>query len=94
MDMEFMEMYGFCRDGIGGEKKTIRDGVFNEQTGKIEDQVIISGSTLEYMRDNRVWARLRVSYSLLRWTRKRMRQQWTLRRWWRKKKKDGRRREQ
>ena len=52
VDMEFMEMPGFCRDGIGVERKTIRDGVFNEQTGKIEDQSIISGSTLEYMRDN------------------------------------------
>ena len=30
----------------------IRDGVFNEQTGKLEDQVFMSGSTLEYMREN------------------------------------------
>ena len=52
VDMEFMEMSGFCRDGIGGEKSTIRDGVFNEQTGKLEDQVFMSGSTLEYMREN------------------------------------------
>ena len=29
VDMEFMEMSWFCRDGIGGEKSTIRDGVFN-----------------------------------------------------------------
>ena len=29
----------------------IRDGVFNEQTGKLEDQLIMSGSTLEFMRD-------------------------------------------
>ena len=49
VDMEFIEMSGFCRYGVGGEKKTIRDDVFNEQTGKIEDQVIMSGSTLEYM---------------------------------------------
>ena len=30
----------------------IRDGVFNEQTGKFEDQSIMSGSTLKFMRDN------------------------------------------
>ena len=42
-----MEMSGFCWDGIGVEKSTIRDGVFNEQTGKLEDQVFMSGSTLE-----------------------------------------------
>ena len=36
VDMEFMEMSGFCRDGIGVERRTIRDGVFNEQTGKLE----------------------------------------------------------
>ena len=52
VDMEFTEMSEFCRDGIGGENKTIRDGMFNEQTGNIEDQSIMSGSTLEYMRDN------------------------------------------
>ena len=52
VDMEFMEMSGFWRDCIGGEKKMIRDGVFNEQTVKIEDQMIISGSTLEYVRYN------------------------------------------
>ena len=52
VDMEFMEMSGFCREGVGAERRTIRDGVFNEQTGKLEDQSIISGSTLEYMRDN------------------------------------------
>ena len=28
------------------------DGVFNEQTWKLEDQVFMSGSTLEYMREN------------------------------------------
>ena len=37
---------------IGAEKKIIRDGVFNEQTVKLEDQMIMSGSTLEYMREN------------------------------------------
>ena len=52
VEMEFMEMSGFCRDDIGGERRMIRDGVFNEQTGKLEDQSIMSGSTLEYMRDN------------------------------------------
>ena len=40
VDMEFMEMSGFCRDGIGGEKSTIRDGVFNEQTGKLEHKCL------------------------------------------------------
>ena len=35
VDMEFMEMSGFCREGIGGERRMIRDGVFNEQTGKL-----------------------------------------------------------
>ena len=29
VDMEFMEVSGFCRDDIGGEKKMIWDGVFN-----------------------------------------------------------------
>ena len=38
VDMEFMEMSGFCRDGIGGERRTIRNGVFNEQMRKLEDQ--------------------------------------------------------
>ena len=52
VDMEFMEMSGFCRDGMGAEKKIIRVGVFNERTGKFEDQLIMSGSTLEYMREN------------------------------------------
>ena len=69
VDMEFMEMSGFCRDGIGGEKSTIRDGVFNEQTGvvvplltgKLEDQVFMSGSTLEYMREN--WGGRHAEYS-------------------------------
>ena len=32
VDMEFMEMSGFCRDSIGGDSRTILDGVFNEQT--------------------------------------------------------------
>ena len=52
VDMEFLEMSGVCRDGIGWEKSTIRDGVFNEQTGKLDDKVIMSGSTLECMREN------------------------------------------
>ena len=39
----------------------IRDGVFNEQTLKLEDQLIISGSTLEYMRDN--WGGREAEYS-------------------------------
>ena len=52
VDMEFMEMSGFCRGGMGAEKMMIRDGVFNERTGKLEDQLIMSGSTLEYMREN------------------------------------------
>ena len=52
MDMEFMEMSGFFWDGIGGERRMIRDGVFNEQTWKLEDKSIMSRSTLEYMRDN------------------------------------------
>ena len=47
-----MEMSGFCRDGIGAEMRMIRDGVFNEHTWKLEDQRILSGSTLEYMRNN------------------------------------------
>ena len=50
--MEFFEISRFCRDGIGGERSTIRDGVFNEQTGKFEDKMIMSGSTLEYVREN------------------------------------------
>ena len=61
VDMEFMEMSGFCRDGIGGEKSMILDGVFNKQTGKLEDQVIMSGSTLEYMGDN--WGDSEAEYS-------------------------------
>ena len=61
VDMEFMEMSGFSWDGIGGERKTIRDGVFNEQTGKLEDQSIMSGSTLEYMREN--WRAREAEYS-------------------------------
>ena len=39
----------------------IRDGVFTEQTGKLKDQSIMSGSTLEYMRDN--WGGREVEYS-------------------------------
>ena len=46
VDMEFMEMSGFCRDGIGAERRMIRDGVFDEQTGKLEDQLIMGWSTL------------------------------------------------
>ena len=52
VDMEFMEMSGFCREGMGAERRMIRDGVFNEQTWKLEDKMIMSGSTLEYMREN------------------------------------------
>ena len=52
VDMEFMEMSGFCREGIGSERRSIRDCVFNEQTGKLEDKMIMSWSTLEYMREN------------------------------------------
>ena len=52
VDMEFMEMSGFCREGMGAERRMIRDGVFNDQTGKLEDKMIMSGSTLEYMREN------------------------------------------
>ena len=47
VDMEFMEMSGCFREGIGAERRMIRDGVFNEQTGKLDDQLIMSGSTLE-----------------------------------------------
>ena len=47
VDMEFMEMSGFCRDGMVAEKRMIRDGVFNERTGKLDDQLIMRGSTLE-----------------------------------------------
>ena len=59
--MEFVEMPGFCLDGIGGEKKTIRYGVFNEQTLNLQDLSIMSGSTLEYMRDN--WGAREAEYS-------------------------------
>ena len=52
VDMEFLEISGFCRDGVGGERSTIRDGVYNEQTGKLEDKMIMSVSTLEYVREN------------------------------------------
>ena len=52
VDMEFMEMSGFCLESIGAESRMIRDGVFNEQTGKLKEQRIMSGSTLEYMRNN------------------------------------------
>ena len=50
--MEFMEMSAVCREGVGAERRMIWDGVFNEQTWKLEDQLIMSGSTLEYMRNN------------------------------------------
>ena len=62
VDMEFMEMSGFCREGMGAERRTIRDGVFNERTGKLEDQMIMSGSTLEYMRENWGLKRGRVQF--------------------------------
>ena len=52
VDMEFMEMSGFCREGMGAERMMIRDGVFNEQTRKLEDKMIMSVSTLEYKREN------------------------------------------
>ena len=52
VEMEFMEMSGFCRECMGAEMRIIRDGVFNEQTWKLEDKMIMSGSTLEYMREN------------------------------------------
>ena len=39
----------------------ILDGVFNEPTGKLEDQSIMSGSTLEFMRDN--WGGREAEYS-------------------------------
>ena len=61
VDMEFMEMSGFFREGIGAERRMMRDGVFNEQTGKLEDQRIMSWSTLEYMRNN--WGDLESKYS-------------------------------
>ena len=61
VDMEFMEMSGFCLDGIGVEKKTIRDGVFNEQMVRIEDKTIMSGSILEFMRYN--WGGREAEYS-------------------------------
>ena len=35
--------------------------MFNEQTGKLEDQLIMSGSTLEYMRNN--WGDREAEYS-------------------------------
>ena len=52
LDMEFMEMSEFCRECIGAERRMIRDGLFTEQTGKLEDKMIMSGSTLEYVREN------------------------------------------
>ena len=61
VDMEFMEMSGFCLEGMGAERRMIRDGVFNERTGKLEDQMIMSGSTLEYMREN--WGGMEAEYS-------------------------------
>ena len=51
VDMEFMEMSGFCREGMGAEMRSIRDGVFNEQTWMLEDKMIMSGSTLGYLRE-------------------------------------------
>ena len=42
VDMEFMEMTGFCREAIGGERRMILHGVFNEQTWKLENQLIMS----------------------------------------------------
>ena len=57
-------MSGFCLECIGAEMRTIRDGVFNEQTGKLEDQLTVSRSTLEYMRDN--WGEGRLSTVLIR----------------------------
>ena len=38
-----------------------RDSVFNEQTGKLKDQSIMSGSTLKYMRNN--WGDREAEYS-------------------------------
>ena len=46
---------------MGAERSSIRDGVFNEQTGKLEDKMIMSGSTLEYMREN--WGGREAEYS-------------------------------
>ena len=37
VNMEFMELSGFCREGLGGEKRMIRDGVYKEETGRFED---------------------------------------------------------
>ena len=51
VDMEFMEMLGFCREWMGAERRSIRDGVFNEQTWMLEDKMIMSGSTLGYLRE-------------------------------------------
>ena len=50
--MEFVEVSGFCRDGLGVEKRMIRDVVFSEENWRFEDQFIMNGSTLEYLRDN------------------------------------------
>ena len=61
VDMEFIEMSGFCQSGIGAERRMILDGVFNEQTWKLEYQLIMSGSTLEYMRNN--WGDREAEYS-------------------------------
>ena len=52
VDMEFMEVSGFCQKSFGGEKGMISDGVFSEETGRFEDQFIMSWSTLEYLNDN------------------------------------------
>ena len=35
VDMELMEMSGFCLEGIGAEGRMIRDGVFNERRGSL-----------------------------------------------------------
>ena len=38
---------GILSGRYGGGEEDDRDGVFNERTGKLEDQMIMSGSTLE-----------------------------------------------
>ena len=52
VDVEFMEVSGFCREGLGGEKRIIRDVVYNEKTWRFEDQFIMCWSTLEYLKYN------------------------------------------
>ena len=56
------EAVGFCREGLGGENRMIRDGLFSEDTGRIEDQFIMSWSTLEYLNAN--WSKRRKSLTL------------------------------